>query len=434
MSIIGIGLAAGTGERAYPLSRKGRTYFKSKAVIPFLGRYTIKWVLDDFKAQGVTEYHIITKGVENYDQIKGALGFGDKRGLKIGYSRIDDDDTNRGSGDALLTNLERFDVNNSALVFPVDSIYDLDLQAAYKFHKEKEAVVTIAGFYCSVRSIVGKYGFMVTDGGNMVTDFHEKPKDFEEIIKYYSNVNPSDIEHLTLIVNSGAYLFDSKKLREISNLDDVRKMRQKRLDIGGDLIPWLVEHDYKVSDFRIPRYGDLGTPYDYLETMKRCLSGEFESIERIGIGDVFDSGKRLFIDETSLEMKDGKTGKTLLKKIECGDVVLEKNVRIGSYVEVHPGVKLSNCNVSDDTILCDNVTIINSEINQRCLIGESASIEQSIIGLNTRVRSSKENSTKLSIGFVGDDSEIGEGSKISNSLIPPKGIVTPGQDVINVSL
>ncbi len=169
--------------------------------------------------------------------------------------------------------------------------------------------------------------------------------------------------------------------------------------------------------------------------MVRCLSGEFESIERTGLYRLYDEKKRLFIDDTSLEMRDRKTGKTLLKKIEDGDVLLEKNVRIGSYVEVYPGVKLDGCNVSDDSVLFENAAISHSQLQERCLVGEGAMITSSIIGTNTRVHSTGNNPTEVSYSFVGDDSEIGAGSKIlDNSIVPPKGKVVPGTKISRISL
>ncbi len=233
MAMIGIGLAAGTGDRAYPLSRKGRDYIRSKAVIPFLGRSTIKWVLEDFYRQGVTDYLMVIKGEENYDQIKRAVGFGDRMGLRVRYSRVEDDATNSGSGDALLTNLDRFDVTDPTVVFPVDSIYDLDLKAACKFHSESDAVVTIAGFDCIAPLALEKYGFMTRNGRNMVTGFGEKPKTLSEIGKLYPDADPVDIVSLTLVANAGAYIVDSKKLREVSGVEAVKKMREKKFDIGG---------------------------------------------------------------------------------------------------------------------------------------------------------------------------------------------------------
>src|SRR3954470_1087681 len=48
---VGIILAGGRGERAKPITLKSPDYIRSKALIPFVGRRLVEWMMDACRAQ-----------------------------------------------------------------------------------------------------------------------------------------------------------------------------------------------------------------------------------------------------------------------------------------------------------------------------------------------------------------------------------------------
>ena len=84
---VAVMLAGGRGERAKPITLESADYIRSKAVIPFVGRRLIEWVVEVCKDQGIRRFYVIAQGLENRSQIKLLLGHGQRHGVEISYSR-----------------------------------------------------------------------------------------------------------------------------------------------------------------------------------------------------------------------------------------------------------------------------------------------------------------------------------------------------------
>ncbi len=126
-TVIGIGLAAGKGIRFRPLTLKARGYLRSKAAVRFLGSRVLDWIIQILHQEGLGDYLIVTKG-KRY-QTKSIMGYGEAHGVRVRYSPVRLDNNNTGSADATLANLDFFDVQQTAFVFPTDSILDIDMAA-----------------------------------------------------------------------------------------------------------------------------------------------------------------------------------------------------------------------------------------------------------------------------------------------------------------
>src|SRR6266550_4666491 len=143
--LVGLGLAGGQGVRARPLTLKAPGYLRSKAAMSFLGRRLIRWVLQILSSEGIKDYYIIAHGKENRYQIKVMIGYGEGFGVDVKYSPVKYDALSTGSADSALRMLEHWDITQSALVFPTDTIIDFDLAPMYRAHLESGAVATMAG-------------------------------------------------------------------------------------------------------------------------------------------------------------------------------------------------------------------------------------------------------------------------------------------------
>src|SRR5918992_411130 len=143
MEVVGVALVGGRGERARPITVKAPGYLRSKAAMSFCGKRLIIWLLESLSNQGIRDFLVIAHGKENRYQTKTLVGFGEALGLRIRYSRVRSDAVNTGSADATLRNLDYWDIDQPALIFPTDSLYDFSLESMLDAHLQNGAVATI---------------------------------------------------------------------------------------------------------------------------------------------------------------------------------------------------------------------------------------------------------------------------------------------------
>lgn len=430
--IIGIGLAAGRGERFRPLTLKAKGYLRAKAAVRFLGRRVLDWIVHILHQQGLTDYIMVTKGKENRYQIRSIIGYGENLGVRVRYSHVRFDRENTGSADALLTNLEHFDITCPAFVFPTDSILDIDLPGMLEAHRTSGAVVTIATAHQSSESIAGRYGLIDEDAQGRVRGFIEKPSLAQISALYGATGRDGGL----LPTNAGFYLVDSARLREVCRDDVVREMRQHSFDIGGNLLPWLVAQGYPVHAYQVKRMGDLGNIPSYLETMQDVLNGKFPCMNSLNFPGCFASDQML-VERQSLEMVDPVSHLTLEEKIIRGLITIVPPVRIGRYVQIYPGAVLSACNIDDDCEIYENVTITRSSIGAGAIIGPGAVVEDTLSGIMVELESSLQAPIHLrNYVAIGDEVVIREGVTLSDATmihprlkIPTNTVIPPGTEV-----
>lgn len=384
--VVGIGLAGGRGVRARPLTLKAPGYLRSKAAMSFLGRRLIRWVIQILSAEGMKQYYIIAHGKENRYQIKVMLGYGELFGADVLYSPVKFDGLSTGSADSTLRLLDYWDITRPALVFPTDSVIDFDLEPMYAQHLETGAVVTVAAMQRAPSEVAEKYGVMRTDeGGSRITEFVEKPS-LAELREHFRLSDEEDFESAHLLTNAGFYLVDSNVLRDLIGNPEVAAIRERRLDFGKDLLPWLVGNGHPVHAHAVRRIGDLGNAVDFIETMVDALHGRFESVDRL-LGPPFDPDANVWIAPETLSMRDETTGTTLAEKIETGSVQIGPAVRIGRYCEIGPGVRISESNLDDDVEVGEDAVIQRSQVRDGAIVGAGARLRDVIVGSMSEIQS-----------------------------------------------
>lgn len=403
MDVVGVALVGGRGERARPITVKAPGYLRSKAAMSFCGRRLIRWLIEGLCRQGIKEFLVIAHGKENRYQTKTLVGFGEQFGVNIRYSRVRSDSLNTGSADATLRSLEYWDIDQPALIFPTDSLYDFSLGEMLEAHLNNGAVATIAAMARGPQQVAGKYGVMMTDSDNRITEFVEKPS-LVELREAFPTTSSEEFERLPLLTNAGMYLVDSAAVRKYGQDPDVMALRQKRLDFGMDFLPWLVGHGLPVYAHPASRTGDLGTVVDYIDTMVATLRGEFASLAVL-VGEPYDPERRIWIPPETLHARDDLSGKTLEEKLEDGSVEIGQNVRLGKYVEIEPGVRIVDSNIDDGVEIDEGAQVRRSAIRDGALIGAHAAVTDSYIGSMVEIRSSTTRRTVLE-GYVGIGDEV----------------------------
>ncbi|HEY3376526.1 MAG TPA: NDP-sugar synthase [Armatimonadota bacterium] len=412
--VIGVGLAAGRGVRFRPLSLKAKGYLRAKAAVRLLGRRVLDWIVGILQQQGVEDFIMITKGKENRYQIKSIIGYGEGLGVRVRYSHVRFDNENTGSADALLTNIDYFDISDTMFVFPTDSVLDIDLPAMLEAHRRSGAVVTIAAAQQPAEVIAGRYGLIDRAETGRVRGFAEKPTLAEIYARYGADETTRQLP--PLVTNAGFYLMDAVALRDICRHPDVMAMRKRQFDIGGDLLPWLVTNGFPVHSYQIGRMGDLGNISSYLETMVDVLHGRFPSMTAL-MPRVYPGSDHILVDSETLAMTDPISRLTLAEKITDGLVELRPPVRIGKYVRIYPGVVLSECNVDDDCEIFENAEILRSSIGAGALIGPHAHIEDTLTGTMVELQSTREHPVSLKrFVAIGDETVVRGGVALTDSV------------------
>ncbi|MEV8565867.1 NDP-sugar synthase [Streptomyces sp. NPDC051322] len=414
---VGILLAGGRGERAKPITLKSADYIRSKALIPFVGRRLVEWVLDACREQGIRRFYVVAQGLENRNQIKLLLGHGERYGVEIRYSRSRFDRYNVGSAGATLHNMEQWDLKGQALVLPVDSLFDFDLESMARTHAERNAAVTVAAVARTPEEIAAKYGVMRTDENGMIEGFVEKPG-LPRLLELFPQ-SAADARS-TLPTNAGMYLVDCDQLRLLARDPELFRQSHQQLDWGGDLLPWLVRRSFPVAAHTIGRLGDLGNVPDYLDTLHRVLDGDYEQMNRLM--DAPDEAPHLrWIHESSLRAKDDVTGTTLAQKIEEGSVVIGPGVRIGREVEIGPGVRLEHADIGDGADIRECATLTRSACGESAVVGSFAEISDSYIGSMAEIASDRYRPLRLEeYSAIGDGAALWPGSRFCGVTVYPK--------------
>jgi NDP-sugar pyrophosphorylase family protein len=413
--LIGIGLAGGQGVRARPLTLKAPGYLRSKAAMSFLGRRLIRWAIQILSSEGIKDYYVIAHGKENRYQIKVMIGYGEGFGVDVKYSPVKYDALSTGSADSTLRMLEYWDLRQTALVFPTDSIIDFDLEPMVDLHARTGAVATIAAMTRAPDEVAEKYGVMLCDEDGSVTEFVEKPT-LAELRAHFHVHDDAAFHELPLMTNAGFYLMDTEVLRSLASHPEIQAMRERRLDFGKDLLPWLVENGYRVNAFAARRIGDLGNVQDFVDSMVDVLHGNFQSVDRL-LGPPTDVGENVWIAPETLSMRDETTGRTLSEKLADGTVTIGPAVRIGRFCEIGPGVVITESNLDDDVEVREGANISRSSIRDGAIIGAGARLREAVIGSMSEIRSGQDSRTEIT-DFValGDEVTVHAGVRLSGEI------------------
>ncbi|HEX4721343.1 MAG TPA: NDP-sugar synthase [Pseudonocardiaceae bacterium] len=413
-AVVGIALAGGLGVRGRPITLSSPGQVRSKATIGLLGRPLIEWQIDTLHEQGVDEFCVVAKGRENRCQIKDVLGYGERHDVRVRYSRPRHDRTNSGSGESTLHNLECWELGGLALVFPTDSVFEFDLGAMVHAHRASGAVLTVGCVRHDADVVARKYGAMVTDRDNRCTRFLEKPS-LAEIRSVIGRTTAVD-------TNAGLYLLDCGYFRKLLASGALVGMLASRLDWGRDLLPWLVASGAPVHVWPIGRFGDLGTPRDYLDTMRSALGGDYPNMMKMLPDQVGDES---WVHPSSLRLRDPVTGGTLAERVRHGLVELGPGVRIGQDVEIGNGARISWSDIADGVDIGAGAELSGVACMHGAMIGPHARLRDTYVGTMTRL-DSVAGQPVLTDGYtaIGDEVTIERGVRLSGATVQPGLTVT----------
>ena len=408
-------LAGGQGSRLGVLTSK-----VAKPAVAFGGKYRII----DFPLSNCINSGVDTVGVLTQYQplrLNTHIGIGIPWDLdrNVGgvtvlppYEKSSKTEWYTGTANAIYQNLNYMETYNPeyVLILSGDHIYKMDYEVMLDFHKATNADVTIAVMPVPMEE-ASRFGIVVTDENNVITDFQEKPA-----------------EPKSNLASMGIYIFSWKALREsLIALKD-----QSNCDFGKHIIPWLKERGDRMAAYEFNGYWkDVGTLGSYWEA----------NMELIDIIPEFNLYEEFWKIYTSSEI--------IAPQYISADAKVDKCI-VGDgteiYGEVHnsvigPGVTIKKGAVVRDSIIMRGTTIGENVTVDRSIIAEGVTVGNDVeIGIGEEAPN-KFNPAVYAFGLavIGEKSAIPAGVKIGkNTAISgittaedyPNGILESGESII----
>ena len=357
-------MAGGEGSRLRPL-----TSSMPKPLVPVAGRPIMEHILLHLRRHQlrdvVATVQYMGASIRNY------FGDGSEQGVALTYSV---EDSPLGTAGSVM--LARAQLNETFVVISGDSLTDIDLGAAARFHRERKALATIV-----LKPVPNplEYGVVVVDEGGAVQRFIEKPS-WGEVI--------SDL------ANTGIYILDPAVF-EFFRPGEVT-------DWSGDVFPKLLKEGEHVFGWIADGYWeDVGSHPAYVKANFDCLEGRVKVQlpgDRVGDSTWIHPDAEVFPGARV----DGPALIGAGAKIRNGAWVNGPAV-IGAYTTVDSGVKISNSIVWDHSyiglnsrlrgaVVCRSVTVKNGcLLEEGSVIGSEVTIGSgSTVNANVRIWPNKE--------------------------------------------
>ncbi len=390
----------------------------SKPCIRFLNRPLIEFPMAQLAEQGVRNFILGVRGYTNYTNLFDQYGEGVCLSAKyrieprvhIKYQPNLDD---AGNADSYRLNMAYYDVRDPVLVIQGDNLFNLNLPELVRRHEESGAVMTIA--LARVEN-VEEYGIAELSDEMRIRRFVEKPS---------ADAAPSKL------ANAGIYLL-APEVRELVESEDIRALmaHRGRLDFGYDFIPFLVDQGFPVYGYPLAVWYDVGSPERYLKTMHEVLHGALDIRileERIA------PGKNIWVQgysEDSIKRRQEIARKYTEQKLSLeGAALIGRHTRIGDYS------RIVDSNIDNFCILGEHVTVEKSAIMDAARIGEYTQISTSILGRKVVLDSTQQQPTYVTgESVLGNAVSIGRGCRLVRTRINPSLTIPPGLSYNNVFL
>lgn len=344
-------LAGGQGSRLGALTKN-----TAKPAVPFGGKYRII----DFTLSNCTNSAIDTIGVlTQYRPLRlnSYIGMGqpwDLDRLNGGvtilspYVKQKAGEWYKGTANAIYQNIEFLERYNPkyVLILSGDQIYKMDYSKMLKFHKEKNAGLTIACIEVPWKD-ANRFGIMETNEDSRIVEFAEKPS-----------------EPKSNMASMGVYIFNWPLLRECLIEDQVSPDSSN--DFGKDIIPKLIRDKEKVYGYPYKGYWkDVGT-----------------------VRSLWEANMDLLDDDSELDLNDPQWRIYSRNPVQpphyVADGAIVKNSIVTEgceiYGEVHHSVLFANVTVGTGSIIRNSVIMPNTCIGVNTVVENTIVSEDVVIG------------------------------------------------------
>lgn len=383
--IVAMLLAGGQGSRLYALTQK-----LAKPAVPFGGKYRII----DFPLSNCVNSGIDTVGVLTQYQpfvLNEYIGNGqpwDLDRLYGGvhvlppYQRASGSDWYKGTANAIYQNIsfiERYDPEY-VIILSGDQICKQDYSEFLEFHKQKNAEFSVAVMEVPWEE-TSRFGLMVTDESDRITEFQEKPK-----------------EPKSNLASMGIYIFNWDILKKYLEEDEADPNSEN--DFGNNIIPNLLRDHRKMYAFRFEGYWkDVGTIPSLWKANMEVLDPEHSGIN------LFDENWKIY------SRNSGMTGHHVAGNAVIQNSMITDGCRIKGTVKhsiLFAGVEVEEGALVEDAVIMGGTVIKRGAQVKHCIIAEDVTIgENAIVGEGTEDNSVGDVATIASYVTIGNGAKIG---------------------------
>jgi mannose-1-phosphate guanylyltransferase / phosphomannomutase len=323
-------MAGGEGTRLRPLTSN-----QPKPMVPIVGKPCMEHILELLKQHGLED--VIVTVAFMPQAIRSYFGSGENMGVTIEYSV---EESPLGTAGSVRLASDRLD--ETFLVISGDALCDVDLTDLIRFHREREAAVTIG-----LKSVENplEFGIVVTDDEGRIERFLEKPS--------WSQVFSDTI-------NTGIYVLEPEVLRHVPT--------DGPFDFSKELFPLLLEMGR-------PMYGYVFD--DYWQDI-----GNLDQFRQANF-DALDERVRLNVPGIRL-----RGNIWLGEGVEVDDLeAIEGPAFLGNYCRVAPDATVGPYSVLGSSVtLLERARTERSVIDAATHIGRSARVEGAVVGRSCDIR------------------------------------------------
>ncbi len=371
--VLGIVLAGGEGKRLMPL-----TLDRAKPAVPFGGSYRlIDFALSNLVNAGylrcavLTQYksHSLDRHISVTWRMSTLLG---NYVTPVPAQQRRGPQWYLGSADAIYQSMNL--INDAhpdiIVVFGADHVYRMDASQMVDAHVETGAGVTVAGIRVP-RKEAWQFGVIKTGAdGVAIEEFLEKPADPPGLVD-----SPDEA-----FASMGNYVFSADVL--VDALEKDAKNPDSRHDMGGDIIPMLVEDQqacvYDFKDNVVP--GATPRDRDYWRDVGTLDSYHEAHLDLVAVEPVFNlynTDWPIFTSHPQLPGAKFVENAFARDTIVCGgSIVSGANVDssvIGSNVYVGAGAKVER------SVVFDNVTIGRGAIVRNAILDKNVIVPDGMV-------------------------------------------------------
>ena len=384
-------LAGGQGSRLGVLTEK-----VAKPAVAFGGKYRII----DFPLSNCINSGIDTVGVLTQYQplrLNTHIGIGipwdldrNEGGVTVlpPYEKSTSSEWYTGTANAIYQNLAYMEQYNPdyVLILSGDHIYKMDYEVMLDFHKANKADITIACMPVPIEE-ASRFGIMVTDESNRITEFEEKPE------------HPS-----SNLASMGIYIFSWPVLKEaLIALKD-----QNGCDFGKHILPYCKEKGQRLFAYEYNGYWkDVGTLGSYWEA-------NMELIDVIPEFNLYEEFWRIYTK-----------GDVIPPQYISEDAVVDKCI-IGEgtevYGEVHNSVIGPNVVIGKGSVIRDSIIMKNTSVGENVVMDKAIVAEDVVVGNNVVIGCGEEAPNVLKpavysfgLAAIGENSVIPDNVKIGKN-------------------
>ena len=384
-------LAGGQGSRLGVLTEK-----VAKPAVAFGGKYRII----DFPLSNCINSGIDTVGVLTQYQplrLNTHIGIGipwdldrNEGGVTVlpPYEKSTSSEWYTGTANAIYQNLAYMEQYNPdyVLILSGDHIYKMDYEVMLDFHKANKADITIACMPVPIEE-ASRFGIMVTDESNRITEFEEKPE------------HPS-----SNLASMGIYIFSWPVLKDaLIALKD-----QNGCDFGKHILPYCKEKGQRLFAYEYNGYWkDVGSLGSYWEA-------NMELIDIIPEFNLYEEFWRIYTK-----------GDVIPPQYISEDAVVDKCI-IGEgtevYGEVHNSVIGPNVVIGRGSVIRDSIIMKNTSVGENVVMDKAIVAEDVVVGNNVVIGCGEEAPNVLKpavysfgLAAIGENSVIPDNVKIGKN-------------------